>query len=39
MKIKVIHKISLSPELFGYIDNNILHFKHIEGIFKEDIWI
>ena len=36
MKIKVEYKISLSPLLFGYVDNNVLHFKHIEGIFNEE---
>lgn len=35
MKIKVEYKISLSPLLFGYVDNNVLHFRHIEGIFNE----
>lgn len=35
MKIKVEYRISLSPLLFGYVDNNVLHFKHIEGIFNE----
>lgn len=35
MKIKVIQNQSLSPNLYGYIDNNVLHFKHIDGIFNE----
>lgn len=35
MKIKVIHKPSLSPKLFGVIeDDNNLHFYHIDKIME-----
>lgn len=38
MKINVEYKISLSPYLFGYIeDDGKLHFKHIEGIFTKEL--
>lgn len=33
MKIEVIHKPTLSPQLFGVIeDDNNLHFYHIDRI-------
>lgn len=35
MKIKVEYEISLPQRLIGYVDNNVLHFRHLEGIFKE----
>lgn len=37
MKINVEYKISLSPYLFGYMDEDVLHFKHIEGIFTKEL--
>lgn len=38
MKINVDYKLSLSPLLFGYIeDDGILHFKHFDGIFTKEL--
>ena len=36
MKIKVEYEMSLSPLLFGYKENNVLHLQHIEAIFNKE---